>query len=90
MTKTEARVLAWVNRLRKEHNIGVPLDALPAGDHSCLRCPIARALHAKVGLYQATLDHWDGEKFVLQMPSYVTAWIDCFDSGAYKHLIAAA
>lgn len=84
MTKTEARVLAWVNRQRKKYVIGKPLTKLPKGlRRTSYGCPLALALCGKVTAYRAEVP---GSITGITLPKYVHDWIMRFDDGAYPHL----
>jgi hypothetical protein len=87
-------VLAWVNQVREEH--GLPTIAeLPCGTQgSSNDCVIANALSgteaepASCGLYTATL--WrDGERrHFIDLPEFITQFINDFDADRITSLIA--
>jgi hypothetical protein len=80
-----ADVLADVNRLRAEHGLGEPIDALPQGVRSnCHQCPLAHAFDAKV--FPTLVVPAQGGQFLTSVT--LMKFVHAFDRGAYPELDA--
>lgn len=87
-TRQYRRVLAFVNRVRVEHNKR-PLKQLPKGSCKDIdRCVIARAFHGPKGGQFHNITNKDGTISYIKFPDYVWNFIGRFDDGRIPELKA--
>lgn len=103
MKPTHARILAYVNRVRKAQG-KEPLQELPKGsrvDAEC--CPVGKGMglstaqttfmcgdvgQAELLAQRLRLDLYRPGSAEVRHPRYVTEWIRRFDDGKYPELVA--
>lgn len=92
-----AKVLAWVNRMRKKHQGKGPLLKLPKGTpysarmctlHNCFAPPGKGSVRVgDVAIYGLHVRANMMQSHALPLPGYVIGFIDAFDEGKYPELI---
>ena len=81
------KVLAWVNKVRKEHFGAKPLKTLPKGKiDSVVSSPIAIGISRHEQIGNLTNTTMVGGAFI-DNPLYVRRFIHDFDNGKYPNLI---
>ena len=83
------KVLAWVNKIRKERFREKPLKHLAKGEiGSCYSCPIHNCFAKPGDQYVSVGDREtqiNGED--IRHPKYVTHFVYAFDDGKYPNLV---
>lgn len=86
-----ARVLKWVNRIRKEYLGKGPIKRMPRGRLKDPRaCPLHNALWKECTggkVYNGSIQEIFGGCSGISTPGFITVWQENFDAGKYPELI---
>ena len=86
---THARILKWVNKVRREHFGKGPIKRLPRGEIGTRCCPIHNAFWPPEtgGKVSYITIRWDDPNGRICLPSFVAEFVHAFDSGKYPELV---
>lgn len=89
-TMKHKRVIAWVNRIRREHFGKGPIKRLPRGEiNSECSCPIHNSFWkpGKGGYVYGDRMNFPVFEMDVSLPIFVQTFIEDFDSGKYPELV---